>query len=153
LLHSRAEGCAALADLKYSLAQGVARGDKEDEEMNRGWSRGPLRISLAGLGFASLLGCVGTQMIGLDVGPQPLVLFIDGDPIDEIPESIELTANRDHTLFFQREGYRSQLIIVRTLERDGDDYLSPGRIDLRLKRVAETDPNVKVELDESEEVP
>lgn len=106
------------------------------------------------VGFsASLPGCAPTQMIGLDVGPTPLVLFVDGEPLEELPPAVELTANRNHTLFFQREGYRSQLIIVRTTERDGEARLEPARIELRLKRVADTTPSVSVELDESPEKP
>jgi hypothetical protein len=101
--------------------------------------------------FAALLGCAPTQMIGLDVGPEPVVLFVDGEPLDALPPSIELTANRDHTLFFEREGYRSQLIIVRTAEREGKDHLEPDRVELRLQRDTETAPSVSVEFDEAPE--
>ncbi len=104
-------------------------------------------------GLTTLLGCAPTQMIRLDVGPEPIVVFVDGEPLEELPPSIELTADRDHTLFFQREGYRSQLIIVRTAQREGEDHLEPERIELRLKRVRDTAPSVSVELDEAPETP
>jgi hypothetical protein len=91
-------------------------------------------------------------MIGLSVSPEPVVLFVDGKRLDELPESVELTANKDHTLFLQREGYRSQLIIVRTAEREGgEDFLSPERVEVLLKREARSAPGITVEIDEAEE--
>lgn len=106
---------------------------------------------VANMLLVSVTGCAPTQMIGLAVSPEPVVLFVDGDRVDGLPESVELTANKDHTLFFQREGYRSQLIIVRTAEReDGEDYLSPERIEVTLKRAATTAPGITVELEEPE---
>ena len=104
-------------------------------------------------GLTVLPGCAPTQMIALDVGPEPIVVFVDGEPLQELPPSIELTADRDHTLFFQREGYRSQLIIVRTALREGEDHLEPEQVELRLKRVTDTAPSVSVELDEAPATP
>jgi hypothetical protein len=115
--------------------------------------QGLRRVPWALIGLAGLLGCAPTQLIGLDVGPESLVVFVDGEPLDEIPPSIELTANRNHTLFFQLKGYRSQLIIVRTAERNGEDHLEPERVELRLRRSADTTPSVSVELDEPLEAP
>ena len=112
-----------------------------------------LRVGWLLLGFVAFVGCAPTQMIGLDVGPEPLVVYVDGEPMKELPPSLELTANRDHTLFFQREGYRSQLIIVRTSEREGEDRLEPERVELRLKRLADTAPSVSVEIEEESETP
>lgn len=111
------------------------------------------RVPWALFGLAGLLGCAPTQLIGLDVGPESLIVFVDGEPLNQIPPSVELTADRNHTLFFQLEGYRSQLIIVRTAERNGEDHLEPERVELRLKRSTETAPSVSVELDEPLEVP
>ena len=99
--------------------------------------------------LAGMLACAPTQMIGLDVGPRPLVVFVDGKALSEVPPSIELTANRDHKVFFSRDGYRSQLIIVRTAEAvDGEATLEPGHIQIRLKRIATTAPKLSIELDE-----
>ena len=112
---------------------------------------GPAAVGVCVLSVA-LAGCAPTQMIGLSVSPEPAVLFVDGKRLDELPESVELTANKDHTLFLQREGYRSQLIIVRTAEReDGEDFLSPERVEVSLKREATSAPGITVEIDEAEE--
>lgn len=99
------------------------------------------------LGLSLLAGCTATQMIGLDVGPKPLVIFVDGKRMEEVPLEIELTANRDHTLFFQREGYLSQLIVVRTAEVAGKTRLEPARVELQLKPDRETAPNLSVEVE------
>jgi hypothetical protein len=96
---------------------------------------------------------VVTQTIGLDVGPDPLVVFVDGKRLEEVPNVIELRANRDHTLFFQREGYLSQLVIVRTAEVAGEAQLEPQQVRLRLRRDATTAPSVSVELEEAEPPP
>lgn len=91
-------------------------------------------------------------MVRLAVEPEPVVLFVDGERVEGVPEQLELTANRDHTLFFQREGYRSQLIIVRTREgEDGVDVLSPDRVEVRLKRETTSAPGITVELDDESE--
>jgi len=110
---------------------------------------GLIRISWIASALAVFFGCAPTQMIGLNVGPEPIVVFVDGEPLQELPPSVELTADRDHTLFFQREGYRSQLIIVRTVQREGEDRLEPEHVELRLKRVTDTAPSVTVELEEA----
>ncbi len=89
-------------------------------------------------------------MIVLDVGPEPLVVFVDGKPLKEVPPAVKLTAKQDHKLFFKREGYRSELIVVRTGSRDGEPYLVPERVELRLIRDTDTAPSVSVELDSPE---
>ncbi|MBW2387609.1 MAG: hypothetical protein JRG89_04160 [Deltaproteobacteria bacterium] len=103
---------------------------------------GLIRISWIASALAVFFGCAPTQ-------PEPIVVFVDGEPLQELPPSVELTADRDHTLFFQREGYRSQLIIVRTVQREGEDRLEPEHVELRLKRVTDTAPSVTVELEEA----
>ena len=119
-------------------------------EARRGRLAAPCRVlsvAVVLLGLASLTGCTATQMVGLDVGPEPLILFVDGERMEQVPPEVELTANRDHTLFFQREGYRSQLIVVKTTELGGKAHLEPERVKLRLRRDTATAPDVSVEIE------
>lgn len=125
-------------------------------EARKGWLAAPCRASsvmsvlmvpMLLLGLASPTGCTATQMVGLDVGPEPLILFVDGERMDQVPPELELTANRDHTLFFQREGYLSQLIVVKTTELGGKAHLEPERVKLRLRRDTATAPEVSVEIE------
>ena len=111
-------------------------------------ARSYLRLVFGSIALAGLVGCAPTQMIGLAVEPEPVVMFIDGKRVDELPPEIELTANRDHTVFFKREGYHSQLVVLRTSERDGVDRLDPAKIELRLKRRTDSAPGITVELEE-----
>lgn len=99
------------------------------------------------LGLVCLAGCTATQMVGLDVGPEPLVIFVDGKRLAQVPPEIELTAESDHTLFFQREGYVSQLIVLRTAEVAGKAYLEPAQVKLQLRPDTATAPNLSVEVE------
>ena len=103
--------------------------------------------------LTGMTGCAATQMIGLDVAPERVVVFVDGERLEGVPREIELTSNRDHTLFFQREGYLSQLIVVRTTQVDGEPHLAPERVKLLLRLDATTAPNVSVDTDEKPAVP
>lgn len=112
------------------------------------WDRKLVRGSLLLIVLVGLVSCASTQHVGLAVGPGPVVLFVDGEALDVVPESLELRANRDHTLFFQREGYRSQLVIVRTSEVDGESRLTPEAIAIELRREAHSSPSITIEADE-----
>ena len=94
-----------------------------------------------------LVGCAPTQRVALDVGPEPVVLFVDGTRLEAVPPELELKATRDHTLFFKRDGYHSQLIVIRTREHDGDPRLEPAEVELRLRRIAVSEPEISVEVD------
>ncbi|MEE3330228.1 MAG: hypothetical protein VX246_05110 [Myxococcota bacterium] len=97
----------------------------------------PIR-RLALLASAVLLaaqpGCAPKQRIPLDVGPGPVLVFIDGELVLETPEEVELRADRDHKVFVKREGYTPQMVVLETSELDGRDRLQPARVDVRLER-------------------
>ncbi|MDP6980553.1 MAG: hypothetical protein QF570_18465 [Myxococcota bacterium] len=105
------------------------------------------RLLVLGLLASGLGGCAPTQMIALAAAPEPVVLYVDGERLDAVPATLELKATRDHTLFFQREGYQPQLIVVRTRERDGEPHLEPAHVEVRLKRIATSGPDITVEVD------
>lgn len=111
--------------------------------------RAPRVVALVtALALPLLAGCAPTQMIALRAAPDPVVLFVDGKRLEPVPEALELKANRDHTLFFQRDGYQSQLIVVRTREANGEPVLEPAVVEVRLRRVATSGPDITVEVDE-----
>ena len=70
-----------------------------------------------------------------------------GALLEAVPPELELKATRDHTLFFKRDGYRSQLIVIRTREHDGEPRLKPAEVELRLRRIAVSQPEISVEVD------
>jgi hypothetical protein len=96
----------------------------------------------------SSLGCVPKQMIPMDLGPAPLEVYLDGEKLKQVPSELELRANRDHTIFVKREGYRSQLVVLTTVELEGESMLDPGSISLELKPITDTTKALTVELEE-----
>jgi hypothetical protein len=94
------------------------------------------------------LGCAPKQMIPLDIGPEPLVVYLDGERLTEIPEELELKANRDHTFFVKRDGYRPKLVILTTHEFEGRHTLAPDAISLTLKPITDTTKALTIELEE-----
>lgn len=99
------------------------------------------------LAAALLVACAPKQMIPLDVSPQPVSLYVDGEELEETPDSLELHADRDHTLFFKREGYRSQMVVLRTEKVDDKDRLVPADVKLVLQADIDTTPRLKVEME------
>lgn len=97
---------------------------------------------------SGLVGCAPKQPIPLDLGPMPLVVYLDGERLEEIPEELVLRANRDHTLFVKREGYRPQLVILTTREVGGKARLHPESISLELKRKTDTTKQLTIEFAE-----
>lgn len=100
------------------------------------------------LSLLGLSGCAPKQPIPLDLAPAPLVVYLDGERLDEIPEELILRANRDHTVFVKRDGYRPQLVILTTGEVEGEAVLTPDSISLELKRITDTAKALTVELEE-----
>jgi hypothetical protein len=45
-------------------------------------------------------GCATRQPIAIDCVPEEVVIYVDGERIDGVPESIALRRDRPHTLFF-----------------------------------------------------
>ena len=107
-------------------------------------------VHLAGWLIAALLllGCAPTQVIPIHVEPQPVAIYLNGEQLEEPGTRLELKANRDHTLYFKRDGYQSKLVILRTGEIDGEDRLTPERVDLELDAVARSRPGLQLEFEE-----
>ena len=99
-----------------------------------------------------LLGCAPTQVIPIHVEPQPVSIYLDGEKLEQPESSLELKANRDHTLYFKRDGYKPKLVILRTGKIEGKDTLTPERVALELEAVVVSRPGLQLEFeDEGEE--
>ena len=111
-----------------------------------GWRRA---MQLAGCGLAALAaaGCAPKQVIPLDVSPPPSEVYLDKQPLDGAPRELELRADRDHTLFFKKPGYRPELVVLESLEVDGEERLVPERVELRLRPLASGTQQIEVELE------
>jgi hypothetical protein len=108
---------------------------------------GALLLALLPALLFAPLGFAPKQLIPLYVSPAPSQVFLDKEPLEESPSQLELRADRDHTLFFKRAGYRSELVVLETREIDGKERLVPERVELRLRPLSSGTQDLEVELE------
>lgn len=82
--------------------------------------------------LASCATCAPVQRVPIDSAPRDSSVFVDGDPVGTAPVEVELRADRDHSVFIKRDGYRPELIILRSQVRDSRPRLEPGDVRVRL---------------------
>jgi len=97
-------------------------------------------------GLIAALGCATKQPIAIDCVPEEVVIYVDGERIDGVPEEIALSRDRPHTLFFKGPGLEPELIVVNSTEVDGKAALEPAEVCVqpRYKRVGRT---LRVEIE------
>lgn len=102
--------------------------------------------------FAAIaIGCAPTQVVLLNVEPKPVVLYLDGEAQKQLPESLELKSDRDHKLFFRKEGYQPELVVLVTKNVEGEPALVPDRVDVQLQRLrAESRPDLSLTIEDDE---
>jgi len=89
--------------------------------------------SLAVLVAASLgIACAPKQVIPLDVAPDAVTVFLDGEALAGTPSQLELRSDRDHKLYFKRAGYRPEMVVLRSTENGSQPGLEPTEIRVRL---------------------
>lgn len=118
-------------------------------------ARGSVRNALAAvlvLGLSSG-GCAPKQRVPLDLGPHPVELYVDGEPVEPVPAEVELRSDRDHKLYVKHPGYVPELVVLETAEVEGRDRLEPQSVRVRLEPV-QGGRDVEIdEVDEIDEVP
>lgn len=103
------------------------------ERIRRGRGARGSRIAAAlAVALLACVGCAAKQTIPVDAGPRPLALYVDGTLQATLPSEVELRADRDHTLYFKKEGFRSELVVLESRETDGRDRLEPAAVRVRL---------------------
>jgi hypothetical protein len=97
-------------------------------------ARGGLARRLAWVVVAVLASaCQGpTQRVPLTLEPDRVSVFVDGEPLSEVPMELELRSDRAHVLFFRREGYRAERRVLQTRMREGEPWLTPAEVHVRL---------------------
>jgi hypothetical protein len=91
-------------------------------------------------------GCATKQPIAIDCVPEEVVIYVDGERIDGVPDSIALSRDRPHTLFFKGPGIEPELVVVNSRVVDGRAALEPAElcVEPRYKRVGR---KVRIEID------
>jgi hypothetical protein len=92
------------------------------------------------------LGCAATQTIPLDCVPKDVTIYVDKKPLDDVPDSIELRADRPHTLFFRGEGYEPAMLVLESVDSGRGPALAPADVCVEL-RFVERNRNVEMEIE------
>ncbi len=111
-------------------------------------SRIPLVLAALVVLILGASGCTPTQLVALDVAPTGVAVYLNGEELEEIPESLKLKSNRNHTLFFKREGYVSQFVLLRSTGEKGEEVLSPDYVSLELQQKTVKRPNLTLEIED-----
>jgi hypothetical protein len=91
------------------------------------------------------VGCAPLQVVELSVDPPPTSVYVDGEAIDPVPGALELRADRDHKLYFKRDGYRPELVVLRSQAGEAGPRLEPGRVEARLRPLSGHARDVEIE--------
>jgi len=97
-------------------------------------------------------------MVALELAPAPVSIYVDGrhreaegTPSDAGERRIELRSDVPHVLFFKRDGYRPERVVLTSEEVDGEPRLRPERVVVRLDPLTPVRRELTVELDERTE--
>jgi len=88
---------------------------------------------LAAALLGAVAGCAPLQRVPVEVEPRPARVYVDGRELPPSSGEVELRADRDHKLFFKREGYASRLVILRSVPGESGPRLEPPRVEVRLE--------------------
>ena len=103
---------------------------------------------------ARLLGAGGGWPLRggpLDGGPQPLMLWVDGEPQPaRVPDERRLRADRSHVLFFRREGFRPERVLLESDASGTQPRLRPTRVELRLQSLEPRGRALQIELEQED---
>lgn len=85
---------------------------------------------------ALTLGCAAKQAIPLHCIPEEVVVYVDGELLEEHPDVLELSVNEPHKLYFTRPGHEPQLIVLHSrASEDGRAELTPADVCVELTPV------------------
>lgn len=87
-----------------------------------------------GLGLLGLTtaACVPHQWVPVRVQPSNAAVYLDGKPLEIDVDEVKLRSDRDHTVLVKSPGHRGELVILRSVEREGDATLEPDGVWVRL---------------------
>jgi len=112
-------------------------------------------MGLAGRGFAVLgaaaltAGCAAKQRVALDCVPHEVSVYVDGRRLEGSPGSVELRADRPHTVFFKGGDYEPRMVVLEPREVGGKSELAPADVCSETAFVP-MHPQVEMELEERE---
>ena len=110
-------------------------------------ARGKFRSSIR-LGLVLLVGtgCAAKQRVSLDCVPHEVSVYVDGRRLDGSPDSVELRADRPHTVFFKGGDYEPRMVVLEPREVDGRSELAGADVCSETTFVP-MQPKVEMELE------
>jgi hypothetical protein len=108
-------------------------------------------VAFAALLALPLAGCAlifPFQLVPIEVTPADAEVFVDGKLAAAPPLQANLRADRDHSVFLKREGYRSELVILKVDRTDGRPRLDPGQVKVTLRPLV-PGHDLEVEIEDS----
>lgn len=73
-------------------------------------------------------GCATKQPVAIECVPEEVVIYVDGERIDGVPEEIALRRDRPHTLYFKGPGIEPELVVIDSTTVDGKAALEPAEV-------------------------
>lgn len=105
-----------------------------------------------GVLVCGFMACAPVQQVPITVEPVPVTIFVDGRRLPEAGrQTVELKANRGHVFQFEKEGYRSQQVVLVSREWEGHAHLQPEDIFVQLIPLEGRKPEIEVGLEAIEE--
>jgi len=93
----------------------------------------PARMQAVLLAALLAFGCAAKQRIPLDCVTEEVVVYVDGQLLEEHPDALELRADEPHKIYFKRPGHEPELVVLDTATGDdGRPRLSPDNVCVEL---------------------
>ena len=104
------------------------------------------RCALPIAAAAVLVACAPKQKIPLDCVPEEVVIYVDGNRLDEMPSVLELRSDQPHTLYFKGSDFAPELVVLTSEEVEGKAKLSPAEVCVKPRYIG-VKRELKMEID------
>jgi hypothetical protein len=105
-----------------------------------------VRVSAALLLVLVSGACATTQKFQLDCVPKDVTIYVDRDPLPDVPDSIDLRADQSHVLFFKGGGYQPAMVVLDSEEGADGPALTPRDVCVELNLV-ERSRELQIEIE------
>ena len=107
------------------------------------------------LPLAIALGCAARQTVPLDCVTEEVVVYVDGQLLEEHPDALELRVDEPHKLYFKRPGHEPELVVLDSVTGDdGRPRLEPSNVCVELVPIGlERELTIEAEDAEDDEAP
>lgn len=107
------------------------------------------RIALGVCLVLAAPACAPKQKVTLGCVPEAVTVYVDGEALEEVPETLKLRRDRHHTLYLKGPGYRPEFVLLRSEGEEGDLWLSPSEVCVRPVLV-DVERRLELEIEEEE---